>query len=65
MAFIVKENDLLFQLKIDPYLKYFDILIIDEVHERTMILEIKHFTLSDENNIRREFRLILMMQLLI
>ena len=63
--FIVKENDLLFQLKIDPYLKYCDILIIDEVHERTMKLElllyyIKYFTLSDDNNIKRGFRLVLM-----
>ena len=53
--FFVKESDLLFQLKIDPYLKNCDILIIDEVHERTMKLElilylIKNFTLNNENN---------------
>ena len=63
--FLVKENDILFQLKIDPYLKNCDILIIDEVHERTMKLElllyyIKNFTLSDEKNIKREFKLVLM-----
>ena len=63
--FIVKENDLIFQLKIDPYLKYCDILIVDEVHERTMKLElllyyIKYFTLSDDNNIKRGFKLVLM-----
>ena len=56
--FIIKENDLLFQLKLDPYLKYCDILIIDEVHERTMKSElllyyIKYFILSDKNNIKR------------
>ena len=63
--FFVKESDLLFQLKIDPYLKKCDILIIDEIHERTMKLElilylIKNFTLSDEKNIKRGFKLVLM-----
>ena len=63
--FLIKENDLLFLLKLDPYLKNCDILIIDEVHERTMKLElilyyIKHFTLSEEKNIKREFKLVFM-----
>ena len=62
--FIIKENDLLFQLKLDPYLKNCDILIIDEVHERTMKLELllyylKHFTLC-QDNIKRGFKLIVM-----
>ena len=62
--FIIKENDLLFQLKLDPYLKNCDILIIDEVHERTMKLELllyylKHFTLC-QDNIKRGFKLIFM-----
>ena len=60
----IKENDLLYLLKKDPYLKFCDILIIDEVHERTMKLElllyyIKHFTLCDKNK-NRIFRLLLM-----
>ena len=38
--FFLKESDLLFLLKLDPYLKNCDILIIDEVHERTMKLEL-------------------------
>ena len=63
--FLIKESDLLYQLKINPYLKNCDILIIDEVHERTMKLElilyyIKHFTLSDEINIKRGFKLVFM-----
>ena len=46
-------------------MKNCDILIIDEVHERTMKLElilyyIKHFTLSEEKNIKREFKLVFM-----
>ena len=60
----IKESDLLYLLKKDPYLKFCDILIIDEVHERTMKLDlllyyIKHFTLS-ENNKNKNFRLVLM-----
>ena len=63
--FLIKESDLLYQLKINPYLKNCDILIIDEVHERTMKLElilyyIKHFSLSDEINIKRGFKLVFM-----
>ena len=62
--YFLKESDLLFLLKLDPYLKDCDILIIDEVHERTMKLElllyyIKHFTLC-QDNIKRGFRLVFM-----
>ena len=62
--FFLKESDLLFLLKLDPYLKNCDILIIDEVHERTMKLELllyylKHFTLC-QDNIKRGFKLIFM-----
>ena len=62
--YYLKESDLLFLLKLDPYLKNCDILIIDEVHERTMKLDlllyyIKHFTLS-KDNIKRGFKLIFM-----
>ena len=60
----IKESDLLFLLRKDPYLRFCDILIIDEVHERTMKLDLllyylKHFTLS-ENNKKKDFRLVLM-----
>ena len=60
----LEESDLLKLLKEDPYLEKCDILILDEVHERTMKLElilyyIKYFTLSAEN-IERGFKLILM-----
>ena len=60
----IKEGDLLYLLKKDPYLKFCDILIIDEVHERTMKLDlllyyIKHFTLSTKNK-NIDFRLVLM-----
>ena len=62
--YYLKESDLLFLLKLDPYLKNCDILIIDEVHERTMKLDlllyyIKHITLNKEN-IKRGFKLIFM-----
>ena len=62
--YYLKESDLLFLLKLDPYLKNCDILIIDEVHERTIKLDlllyyIKHFTLS-KDNINRGFKLIFM-----
>ena len=62
--FFIKESDLLFLLKQDPYLKDCDVLIIDEVHERTMKLDLilyylKNITLSKEN-IDRGFRLIFM-----
>ena len=64
MIFFFKESDLLYLLKEDPYLEKCDILIIDEVHERTMKLDlilyyIKHFTLSTENR-KRGFKLVLM-----
>ena len=62
--YYLKESDLLFLLKLDPFLKNCDILIIDEVHERTMKLDlllyyIKHITLNKEN-IKRGFKLIFM-----
>ena len=62
--YFLKESDLLFLLKTDPYLKKCDILIIDEVHERTMKLDLllyylKHITLCKEN-INRGFRLVFM-----
>ena len=62
--FYIKESDLLFLLKKDPYLNYCDILIIDEVHERTMKLDlilyyIKHFILKKEKR-KTDFKLILM-----
>ena len=62
--FFIKESDLLYLLKLDPYLKNCDVLIIDEVHERTMKLDLilyylKHITLCKEN-IDRGFRLISM-----
>ena len=62
--FFLKESDLLYLLKLDPYLKNCDVLIIDEVHERTMKLDLilyylKYITLSKEN-IDRGFRLIFM-----
>ena len=62
--FFLEESDLLKLLKEDPYLSKCDILILDEVHERTMKLELilyymKYFTLSEEN-IQRGFKLILM-----
>jgi len=64
MILFIKESDLLYLLKEDPFLKKCDILIIDEVHERTMKLDlilyyIKHFTLSTENR-QRGFKLVLM-----
>ena len=64
MILYIKESDLLYLLKEDPYLEKCDILIIDEVHERTMKLDlilyyIKHFTLSTENR-QRGFKLVLM-----
>ena len=60
----LEETDLLKLLKEDPYLNKCDILILDEVHERTINLElilyyIKYFTLSDENK-ERGFKLIVM-----
>ena len=60
----LRESDLLYLLKKDPELKNCDILIMDEVHERTMKLDlllyyIKHFTLC-ENNKKRGFKLVLM-----
>ena len=60
----LKESDLLYLLKKDPSLYFCDILIIDEVHERTMKLDlllyyIKHFTLV-ANRQKKEFRLVLM-----
>ena len=60
----LKENDLLDLLEYDPSLHLCDILIIDEVHERTMRLDLllyylKHFTLCDKNR-RKEFRLVFM-----
>ena len=60
----LKESDLLYLLKEDPYLKKCDILIIDEVHERTMKLDLilyylKHFTLNKENK-ERGFKLVFM-----
>ena len=60
----LKESDLLYLLKEDPYLKKCDILIIDEVHERTMKLDLilyylKHFTLNKENR-ERGFKLVFM-----
>ena len=62
--FFLKESDLLFLLKIDPYLKDCDILIIDEVHERTMKLDLilyylKHITFCKEN-MNRGFRVVFM-----
>ena len=62
--FFLKESDLLYLLKLHPYLKNCDILVIDEVHERTMKLDLilyylKNITLSKEN-IDRGFRLIFM-----
>ena len=64
MILFLKESDLLYLLKEDPYLEKCDILIIDEVHERTMKLDlilyyIKHFTLNTENR-QRGFKLVLM-----
>ena len=58
--FYIKESDLLFLLKKDPYLNYCDVLIIDEVHERTMKLDlilyyIKHFILKKEKR-KAEFK---------
>ena len=38
--YFLKESDLLYLLKLDPYLKNCDVLIIDEVHERTMKLDL-------------------------
>ena len=60
----LKESDLIYLLKKDPYLKKCDILIIDEVHERTMKLDLilyylKHFTLNKENR-ERGFKLVFM-----
>ena len=60
----LKESDLLYLLKRDPELPDCNILIIDEVHERTMKLDlilyyIKHFTLSEKNK-KRGFKLVLM-----
>ena len=62
--FFIKESDLLYLLKKDQYLKKCDILIIDEVHERTMKLDlilyyIKKLTLSKENR-RKGFKLVFM-----
>ena len=60
----LKESDLLFLLKEDPDLSKCDILIIDEVHERTMKLDLilyylKHFTLNKTNR-ERGFKLVFM-----
>ena len=60
----LKESDLLFLIKEDPDLSKCDILIIDEVHERTMKLDLilyylKHFTLTKTNR-ERGFKLIFM-----
>ena len=60
----IKESDLLYLLKKNPRIPNCDILIIDEVHERTMKLDlilyyIKYLTLCEEN-IKRDFRLVLM-----
>ena len=60
----LKESELLFLLKLDPNLKNCDILIIDEVHERTKKLDlllyyIKYFTLNKEN-IEKGFKLVFM-----
>ena len=60
----IKESDLLYLLKVDPYLSLCNILIIDGVHERTMKLDlilyyIKHFTLNKEKR-KKDFRLVLM-----
>ena len=62
--FFIKESDLLYLLKKDQYLRKCDILIIDEVHERTMKLDlilyyIKKLTLSKENR-RKGFRIVFM-----
>ena len=62
--YFLKESELLFLLKVDPYLKDCDILIIDEVHERTMKLDlllyyIKNITLCKEN-MDRGFKLVFM-----
>ena len=59
-----KESDLLYLLKEDPFLIKCDILIIDEVHERTMKLDLllyylKHFTLNKTNK-ERGFKLVFM-----
>ena len=64
MILFLKESDLLYLLKEDPYLEKCDILIIDEVHERTMKLDlilyyIKYFTLCTQNR-QRGFKLVLM-----
>ena len=63
--FYLKESDLLYLLKCDPYLDCCDILIIDEVHERTMKLDLilyylKYFTLSNREKSTKDFRLVLM-----
>ena len=60
----LKESDLLYLLKEDPFLIKCDILIIDEVHERTMKLDLllyylKHFTLNKTNK-ERGFKLVFM-----
>ena len=60
----IKESDLLYLLKKDPNLNKTDILIIDEIHERTMksdliLYYIKKFTLSTKNR-ERGFKLVLM-----
>ena len=59
----ITENNLLNILSSDPLLSKCDILLIDEIHERTMKLDLilyymKYFTLC-ENNILRNFKLIL------
>ena len=59
----ITENQLLNILCKDPLLTKCDILLIDEIHERTMKLDLilyymKYFTLC-ENNIKRNFKLIL------
>ena len=59
----ITENQLLNILSKDPLLRNCDILLIDEVHERTMKLDLilfymKYFTLTN-NNINRGFKLIL------
>ncbi len=59
----ITENHLLNILSRDPLLSKCDILLIDEIHERTMKLDLilyymKYFTLC-ENNILRNFKLIL------
>ena len=60
----LKEYELLCLLSKNPYLEKCDFLIIDEIHERTMKLDlilfyIKYYTLTEMNR-KRKFRLILL-----